>query len=185
MLSIYNDPSHVLTGRSTHNERVERLWRDVTRCVSSSFIDTFNVLEAENVLDPGNEVDIFCLHYAFLPHINKCLVDFCGSWNYHPLSTEGNMSPLQLFVEGVGESGELEGPQQPPCSDPSGASSEQVETVEVPAKKFIPCSQLLTQLKSSVDPISQCSDFGKEFYYRSIQLVGHHLQAGCSNCHLN
>lgn len=64
-------PSHVLTGRSTHNERIERLWRDVTRCVSSSFIDLFNSLEVEQLLDPTNELDIFCLHYVFIPRVNK------------------------------------------------------------------------------------------------------------------
>ena len=100
MRETHRNSSCVLTGRSTHNERVERLWRDVTRCVSSSFIDLFNALEADGVLDPCNEVDIFCLHYVFLPRINKSLSDFQGSWNNHPLSTEGNMSPLQLFVEG-------------------------------------------------------------------------------------
>ena len=30
MLSIYNDPSCVLTGKSTHNERIERMWCDIT-----------------------------------------------------------------------------------------------------------------------------------------------------------
>ena len=64
MLSLKNDPSCVLRGRSTHNERVERLWRDVTRCVSTTFIDKFNSLEAEGVLDPMNEVDMFCLHFT-------------------------------------------------------------------------------------------------------------------------
>ena len=105
MLSIYNDSSCILTGKSTHNERIERMWRDVTRCVSSSFIKTFNSLEAEKMLDPLNEVDLFCLHYVFIPHINKHLMDFQGSWNSHPLSTEGNMSPLQLFVEGLSQVG--------------------------------------------------------------------------------
>ena len=57
ILSTYNDPSRVLTGRSTHNERIERLWRDVTQCVSSSFIETIHALEAEGVLDPVNEMD--------------------------------------------------------------------------------------------------------------------------------
>lgn len=79
MLSIYNDPAHVLTGKSTHNERIERMWRDVTRCVSCSFIDTFKALESENMLDPLNEVDIFCLHFVFLPLINRFLADFQGS----------------------------------------------------------------------------------------------------------
>ena len=30
MLSLYNDPTCVLTGKSTHNERIERMWRDIT-----------------------------------------------------------------------------------------------------------------------------------------------------------
>ena len=189
MLSAYNDPSCVLTGRSTHNERIERLWRDVSRCVSSDFKDTFNALEAEGVLDPINEVDIFCLHFVFLPRLNKSLADFQGSWNCHPLSTEGNMSPLQLFVEGLGSS-ECEGPspQSNPHSGPNATSEEittdGVESVQVPSNKFVPCSQLFNQLQSSVDPMSHCSDFGKGFYYQSLQLVGQHLQVGCNNCQL-
>ena len=94
MLSTHQDPSCVLTGSSVHNERIERLWRDVTRCVSSTFIDMFYELEAEGMLYPSNEVDVFCLQVVFLPHINKSLAEFQGSWNNHPLSTEGNMSPL-------------------------------------------------------------------------------------------
>ena len=62
MLSIYNDPSCIITGSSVHNERIERMWRDVTR-VSSTFITVFSDLEAQNILDPINEVDIFCLHF--------------------------------------------------------------------------------------------------------------------------
>lgn len=34
------DPQCVLTGSSTHNERIERLWRDVHRCLIH-FADTF------------------------------------------------------------------------------------------------------------------------------------------------
>ena len=65
------------------------------------YYDTFNALEVENMLDPLNEVDTYCLHFVFLPRIiNKHLADFQSSWNSHTLSTEGNMSPLQLFVEG-------------------------------------------------------------------------------------
>ena len=41
MLSSSNNPSSVITGSSVHNERIERMWRDITRCVSSSFITVF------------------------------------------------------------------------------------------------------------------------------------------------
>ncbi len=64
MLSNHNgDPSCVVTGSSTHNERIERLWRDVHRCVIH-FADTFRYLESEELLDTLNEVDLFSLHYV-------------------------------------------------------------------------------------------------------------------------
>ena len=31
MIERHTDDSAVITGASTHNERIERLWRDVTR----------------------------------------------------------------------------------------------------------------------------------------------------------
>ena len=60
---IEENNSCITTGCSTHNERVERMWRDVYRCVSSEFAATFHALESEGYLDPLNEVDIFCLHH--------------------------------------------------------------------------------------------------------------------------
>ena len=66
MLSSFNDPSSIITGSSVHNERIERMWRDITRCVSTTYIAVFTALEAEGLLDPINEVDLFCLHYVNL-----------------------------------------------------------------------------------------------------------------------
>ena len=43
---------------------------------------------------------VYCLHYVFLPRKNKSLLEFQESWNNHALSSEGNKSPLQLFIEG-------------------------------------------------------------------------------------
>ena len=61
MLTAYNcDTSRVLTGSSTNNECVERLWRDVHRSVTDKCAKTFNHLENEKVLDPV--VDLYCLH---------------------------------------------------------------------------------------------------------------------------
>lgn len=77
MLAAHNnDQSCVITGSSTHNERVERLWRDVYRCVAKIFSELFTEQERAGVLDPLNDVDIYCLHYVFLPRINQCLLEF-------------------------------------------------------------------------------------------------------------
>jgi len=44
MIEQHSSYSVVITGSSTH-ERIERLWRDVYRCVSSFYHDTFKKLE--------------------------------------------------------------------------------------------------------------------------------------------
>ena len=162
-------PVSSLVASSTHNEQVERMWRDVTRCVSNSYINLFSALETEGTLDPINEVDLFCLHYIFIPRINKSLADFQGSWNHHPLSTEGNLSPLQLYNEGLAavESILLLNPSTYVNSINSVPDS--VEAVEVPSNRFMPCHQLLLDLQSSINPTSQCDDLGKQFYYDCIQ----------------
>ena len=85
---------------STHNQRIERLWRDVHRCVVSIFSEIFYSLESEGLLDPLNETDLYCLNFIFLPRLHKCLAELCEGWNQHKLSSEGNLSLSQLFFEG-------------------------------------------------------------------------------------
>lgn len=57
-------------------------------------------MENEGLLDIGNDVHLFALRYVFKERINSSLKVFAG-WNHHPLSTEGNMSPAQLWVWGL------------------------------------------------------------------------------------
>ena len=95
MVEQHGGSSSVITCSSTHNERIERLWRDVFRCVGVLFYDTFRHLEEEGKLNTLNEVDMFCLHYVFLPRINEALNSFVDSWNNHPISTERNLTPNQ------------------------------------------------------------------------------------------
>ena len=64
----------VITGSSTHNERIERLWRDVHRCVAVLFHDTFYSLEHEDKLDPLTFiVCITCICHALIQHCNHSL----------------------------------------------------------------------------------------------------------------
>ena len=77
MVSLHNDENVVITGSSTHNERIERLWRDVFRCVGKLFNDIFYALEAEGNLDPLNETDLYCLHYVFVPKIKQMPYGIC------------------------------------------------------------------------------------------------------------
>lgn len=70
-------------------------------------------LESEGVLDPSCDVDLYSLHLAFLPVIQKLLDEFVEYWNLHGLSSiPGRPSPVRLFEMGLftlREKGEREG----------------------------------------------------------------------------
>ena len=89
-----------LCGRSVHNQRIERLWRDVFSGCTVLYYQLFQYLEDMNMLNIDNDLHIFCLQYIFLPRINNSLQEFISMWNNHPLGTERNMSPTQLWMTG-------------------------------------------------------------------------------------
>ena len=92
--------SHI-AGSSVHNQRIERMWRDVYRCVCCSFHEVFYFLEAQELLDPDNEYDLFALHSVFLTVIDHHLQMFKKAWNQHPLRTERNWSPHKIWINGM------------------------------------------------------------------------------------
>ena len=79
-----------ITGRSVHNQRIERLWRDLFMGCISLFYDLFYTLEDTGVLDPSNNADLFALHYVFIPCVNVQLDVFWQSYSHHRLSTASN-----------------------------------------------------------------------------------------------
>lgn len=92
-----------ITGRSVHDQRIERLWRDLYIGCIALFHTLFLSLEDQSLLDPDNAQDLFCLHYVFLPRLNHALNMFLLSYNHHPLRTAGNKSPYQLWISGMTE----------------------------------------------------------------------------------
>ena len=180
MIVQHNDERAVITGSSTPNERIEPLWRDVFRCVGKLFYELFFRLEDEAALDPLNETDVFCLHYVFLPSINKCLKDFNECWNNHNISSENNYTPYQLFL--VGRMLNVDSSSMQNVNHvPIPASLRVSETVTVPRSTFSPCQQLKALLALNVNPLTCSSDLGYSMYRHRVFLVGNHVSM-CVNC---
>ncbi len=72
----------MIVGSSVHNQRVERFWRDMHRCVTILYYLEYH--------EPTNEVHLFDL-----PRINQGLKTFSSGWNSHSLRTEHVNSYLQ------------------------------------------------------------------------------------------
>ena len=86
-------------GRSVHNQRIERLWRDVFSGCTVFFYNLFYTLEDNLMLDPNDEIHLFSLQYVFIPRLNRCLAQFISTWNNHPIRTERNRTH-QLWLTG-------------------------------------------------------------------------------------
>ncbi|KAF6725981.1 hypothetical protein FQA47_015798, partial [Oryzias melastigma] len=65
-----------ITGRSVHKQRIERLWAELNRLVSFHYVNFFNFMEEHGVLDSLNELHLFCLHFIYLPRIQKAVREF-------------------------------------------------------------------------------------------------------------
>ena len=91
----------MIVGTSVHNERIERLWRDAFQGVLKLYCGLFHHLESMGCLDHNNSVHLFCLHYVYVPRISRHLSTWTDAWNMHPLRTEQNHTPLQLWTRGL------------------------------------------------------------------------------------
>ncbi|KAJ9091560.1 hypothetical protein QFC21_007185 [Naganishia friedmannii] len=92
-----------LQGKSTQNQRIERLWGDVRRCVVDKYRLIFFELEKVKRLNSNNALHLFCLHFVYLPMINNTIRMWVDSWNNHSMSTPGlgSMTPLGQWYMGL------------------------------------------------------------------------------------
>ena len=168
-----------IAGRSVHNIRIERLWRDVYTSVISTYVQVFTDMEHEGILSQDNDTDIFCLHYIFLPRINASLCKFQEAWNNHPLSSEGNQTPLQLYA-----GGSIGNPLFEEHIDIStygvdnlsviGSSSDEVadeDAVVVPITDLGLSDADSLVLQRSINPMQECNDFGIQLYKNTAQVI--------------
>lgn len=172
-----NRGSHI-AGSSTHNQRIERLWRDVFRCVCSLYYSIFYMLEDNGLLAPTDDTDLFCLQYIFIPRINRALEEYSEAHNHHPVRTEHNWSPYQLWCHSS-----IAAHNDDPVDlsdygiDPEGlpANGFDVDFVEVPETRLPLTDMQMATIKDTIDPL-QCSDsYGVDLYLSLRELVVHML----------
>lgn len=167
--------SHI-AGSSVHNQRIERLWRDVYRCVCSTYHELFYSMEAIGVLDPSDDSDIFVLHCVYLPKINRSLSEFSRAWNLHPVRTERNWTPQKIMVNSlIRESDIVASRDVPPADygvDPNGPiADEEIGSVEVPPTLPPLDANAIHQFLLSVDSVTPFEDYGFQHYVECRQLL--------------
>ncbi len=171
-----------ITGKSVHNQRIERLWSEVNRVVTKIYREIFQYLESEDCLDQLNETHIAAIHYVFLPRVNLSLQEFVDQWNHHGLRTMGHVSPNNLFQQSLltQNDGDLAEEINDLASygiDYDG-SYEDIETddnVVIPENVIGLSGQHLEFLRSTVDPLHDDGSHGIENYLQILEIFNNHL----------
>lgn len=69
--------------------------------VSNVNYETLHSLEDEGVVDPSDSIHLFYAQHVFLPRLQRDFDVFRVGWEIHPLRTEQNLSPQQLWTMGL------------------------------------------------------------------------------------
>ena len=142
-------------------------------------------MEEAGILDRGNTMHVFALQYIFLPRINRALEMFTEAWNLHPVRTELNWTPEQMWLNGmidlrnqqltavadvaetVDSFYELDwygfDPQAPHASD-DGRSAVVVDDIEIP-------EDIARQLSCDINTLGESNSFGIDLYLHVLEIM--------------
>ena len=169
-----------IAGSSTRNQRIERLWRDVFRCICHLFYYIFYAMEQTGVLDVENPIHMFTLQYVYLARINNALSEWMVSFNDHPIQTEHNWSPNQMWLNGMihpcnpPEDMTFYG-EDPEAPIPTEESDNNVEVfpAQLPSNNT---DELVAYLSAAVDPLQESSSFGVDIYAKALEIIVQKLE---------
>ena len=89
----------VITGKRTHNQRIEQLWRDVYEGVLGLYYELLYFMEQVLILNRLNKCDLAVLHFVFIPLINEKLDTRHNAWSKHWFLT-AKSSSIRLWMSG-------------------------------------------------------------------------------------
>ncbi|XP_077978536.1 uncharacterized protein LOC144433983 isoform X2 [Glandiceps talaboti] len=166
----------IITGSSVHNSRVERAHRDIYLGVLAFYARIFVAMEDDGILDILDDVHLYCLHYVYIPRINRSLEEFIGQMNNHPVSSERNQSPLQMWEKGMLENMHSGHTALTPTEieeygvDPEGVLS--VEDDDYQVNVFPPAFDLSDeQLNLMPCPLQNDENYGINLFLQCVELV--------------
>lgn len=169
----------MITGSSTHNQRIERLWRDMHSSVTVLFYKLFYFMEEQGLLDPLHELTLWALHYVFMPRINRSLTEFIRGWNNHSIRTAHHKTPQQLFTAGclilqnsgidaldfgdtVGENYGI---------DPDSNIATDEHAIEVPQNTIGFSATDIQALKQAINPLDVSENYGIDLYEETLHFI--------------
>jgi len=165
-----------IAGKSCHNQRIERLWRDTFVGCLSFFYCVFVHLEEQMYLDIGDSLHMLVLRYVFTSRINRHLKLFWDGWDQHPLSSESNKTPWQLWniglltycpvqeIDSLGfdiNSYGIDWEYSFPIQEEDG--------IEPSSIVFEGSVEILQQLQNNIDPLAESDDFGINVYVAALE----------------
>lgn len=185
-----NRGSHI-GGTSVHNQRIERLWRDVFSHVLQLYYSLFYFLEDNGLLDCELDSDLYALHFVFVPLINRALKQFQDAYNNHSLRTEHHWTPLMIWTNGIlsSEHARETAVQDFYSSDnqdvnieffgidPNGPESNQFDLldVEIPPTELDDLTQQQLDQIAQINPLQPANNYDIEFYERVPEIISRHM----------
>lgn len=153
----------------------------------SVFSSIFLFLEGHLLLDTGNDIDMYALHYIFLPRIQRLLDRFSQRFNYHSISTEQNRTPRQLWASGCLRSyrspevgvRDVFDPEMPSNLDTYGEDPDapppdpdnEVSGVHVAPVDLTLDNSVTVVLQQNFDPLNDDDNFGINIYLQVREFI--------------
>ena len=147
-------------------------------------------MEENGILESTSIIDVFRLHYIFLPRINHQLNLLVEAWSNHPVRTEGHWTPLKICVNGIISQDNARNtavrdifddnkqPAELYGEDLTGPTSNEFDlgNVEVPDTNLPLNNKELADI-IHIQPLSARNNYGVDLYLAARQLILRLMQA--------